>query len=130
MHLKSLFVVTAVAETGTGVCLLVLPEAAFLALLGNSQAAAEATFVGRIAGAALLAIGVASWIGRSSAPSPARDGLVAGLLVYNVSASALLAYAGLGLMMVGALLWPAVVLHLAMAAWSTVFLRTSARGVA
>jgi hypothetical protein len=111
------FIVTAVVEVGAGVCLLVLPAVAFELLLGVSQAAPETTWVGRLTGSALLALGVASWLGRNAGQNPARHGLLMSLLIYNGSAVTLLAYAGLGLSMAGIALWPAVVLHSGMASW-------------
>jgi hypothetical protein len=86
-------------------------------LIGVGQPAPEAVFVGRVAGAALLALGVASWLERRE---PAPGGLIAGLLVYNATVAGLLVYAGLGLDMAGVALWPAVALHAAMAAWCLV----------
>ncbi len=115
MYHVAFFIVTTVVEVGAGICLLFLPAVAFELLLGVSQAAPEASLVGRVAGAALLALGIASWLGRSAGRSPARNGLLTGLLVYNGSAAALLVYAGLGLSTAGIALWPAVVLHTALA---------------
>ena len=40
-----------------------------------------------------------------------------GILVYNAIASALLAYAGAVLVMIGVLLWPAAALHAILAIW-------------
>lgn len=88
------FIATAVAEAGANVCLLILPATATSLLLGVSRPAAEAMFVGRVAGAALLAISVASWIARGSGRCPAQIGLLMGLLFYNVTVAGLLAYAG------------------------------------
>jgi len=48
--------------------------------------------------------------------------LIIGVLIYDVAASGLLAYAGLFLHMVGLALWPAVVLHLALTVWCVVCL--------
>ena len=42
------------------------------------------------------------------------------MLIYDVAAAALLAYAGLALSLVGIALWPAVVLHAALAVWCVV----------
>lgn len=117
------FIVTAVVEVGAGVCLLVLPTVVFELLLGVSQAAPEATLVGRLAGSALFALGVASWLARRGGQSPVRYGLITGLLIYNGSAVTLFVYAGLGLSMAGIALWPAVVLHSGMAAWCVACLR-------
>jgi len=114
---KLLLVVTAVVEGATGLCLLFLPALLFALLLGWEQAMLDANFVGRIAGASLLAIGIASWIARNDAWTPAQRGLLTGILVYNATASMLLAFAGIVLKMVGILLWPAVALHAILAVW-------------
>jgi hypothetical protein len=68
---KPFLVITAFVEAATGFCLLFLPELVFSLLLGVERAAAEAILVGRIAGAALLAIGVASWMARADTLTPA-----------------------------------------------------------
>jgi hypothetical protein len=108
---------TAVVEAVTGLCLLILPAVLFAILLGLDNAAAAAIFVGRLAGAALLAIGVASWMARVDERTSAQLGLLTGILVYNAAAALLLAYAGAVLKMVGVLLWPAIILHAILAVW-------------
>jgi hypothetical protein len=118
-----LLLVTAFAEAGTGLCLLVLPSVLFALLLGSKQPATEALFVGRIAGAALLGIGVASWLARSDKPGPAELGLLIGITIYTVVAAVLLSYAGVALKMAGILLWPAVIFHAVLAAWCVACLR-------
>jgi hypothetical protein len=110
-------VVTALVEAATGFCLLFLPAVLFVILLGLEQAAVDAIFVGRIAGAALLAIGIASWMARNDTRTPAQRGLLTGILIYDAAAAMLLAYAGAVLEMSGVLLWPAVVLHAILAVW-------------
>lgn len=45
------------------------------------------------------------------------------MLFYNLAAAALLAYAGIQLSMAGAGLWPAVLLHAALAVWSVLLFR-------
>ena len=120
MHVRDckLFLsVTAVVEAATGLCLLILPAVLLAILLGLDNAAAAAIFVGRLAGAALLAIGVASWMAKIDGRTPAQLGLLTGILVYNAAAALLLAYAGAVLKMVGVLLWPAVILHAILAVW-------------
>ena len=72
--------VTALVEASTGLCLLILPAALFAVLLGLDSATADAIFVGRLAGAALLAIGVASWIARVDERTSAHRGLLTGIL--------------------------------------------------
>ncbi len=123
MRHASFLIVTAIVEGGAGVCLLLLPAIALEVLLGVSQAVPEATLVGRVAGAALLALGVASWFGRNDLHSPAQRGLLTGLLIYNGTVAVLLVYAALGLSMAGIALWPAVGLHVSMAVWCVACLR-------
>ena len=94
MHVRDckLFLsVTAVVEAATGLCLLILPAVLLAILLGLDNAAAAAIFVGRLAGAALLAIGVASWMARVDERTSAQLGLLTGILVYNAAAALLLA---------------------------------------
>ena len=122
---KLLLLVTAVAETATGLCLLILPSIVLTSLLGLQQATVDTLFVGRIAGAALLAIGVACWMARNDARTPAQLGLLTGILIYNGAVSILLAYAGAVLKMVGVLLGPTVALHVILAIWLFTCLRTS-----
>jgi len=117
MYPKLLLVVTACVESATGLCLLFMPAIMFAMLLGLENATIDTTLVGRIAGAALLAIGVASWIARADALTHAHLGLLTGILVYNAVASILLAFAGAVLRMIGPLLWPAVALHAVLAIW-------------
>jgi hypothetical protein len=60
----------------------------------------------------------------------AHFGLLIGVLVYNVLASNILAFAGLILQMTVVLLWPGVALHVALAVWCLSCLRSNvtARG--
>jgi hypothetical protein len=124
MHRANLFIVTALLEVGTGLLLLFVPAVPLALLLGVGGAAPEALLVARVAGGALLAIGVASWLARNGEQGAAQLGLLIGILIYDGAAAALLAYAGLGLGMVGIALWPAVVTHAALAVWCMLSLRT------
>ena len=109
--------VTALVEAVAGLCLLILPAVVFAVLLGSDHATVDATFVGRLAGAALLAISIASWMARPDTRTPAQIGLLTGILVYNAAATLLLVYAGAVLKMMGVLLWPAVVIHAILSVW-------------
>ena len=120
---KLFLIVTALIETGLGLCLLFLPALPFAILLGLEPAAVETLFVGRVAGAALLAIGVASWMARADTFTPAQFGLLTGLLIYDATAAILLVFAGTVLKMIGVMLWPAVALHAVLAAWCLSCLR-------
>ena len=123
--------VTALAEAGVGLTLLLSPPFVARLLLGVSLDAPAALIVGRIAGAALLSLGAACWLARDDGPSRARRGLIAAMLLYNSAAAAVLANAGAGVRLVGVLMWPAVALHAALAVWCIVCLRkgpVNARG--
>ena len=104
-------------EVVTGLALLFAPAVPLELLLGVRQSVPETMLVSRVAGAALLALGIASWCGGSSDRNPALLGLLAGLLAYDASVAAILVYAAVDLNLDGVALWPAVVLHSVMAAW-------------
>jgi len=96
-------------------------------LLGSPLDTSAAVMLGRIAGAALLALGVACWLARDDTQSRAARGLVVAMLMYNIPATAVLAFAGIALGLHGVALWPAVALHAVMAVWCiTTLLRTQA----
>lgn len=114
---KHLLALTALVEAATGLALLIVPGIVFGVLLGVARPSPEALLVGMVAGAALVAIGVSCWPGRADPWSLSQQGLLYGVLYYDVAASILLAYAGSALHMAGVLLWPAVVLHAALAVW-------------
>ena len=64
-------------------------------------------------------------LARDDTESRTTRGLVVALLTYNLVATAVLAFAGIGLGLHGVVLWPAVVLHAAMAVWCGACLRRS-----
>ena len=101
MRLKELFIVTAAVEIATGLALLGLPAVVLASLLGIQSATVDALVIGRLTGAALLALGVAGALARDDARSPAQRGLLVGFLTYNVLAAVLFIYAGLGVQVVG-----------------------------
>ena len=117
MGAEQLLIVTALAETATGLMLLVVPQLVIALLLGAPLDAPVALVVARIAGAGLLSLGCACWLARNDGPNRAVRGLVAAMLLYNGVAAAVLANAGAGARLVGVLTWPAVALHSALAVW-------------
>lgn len=117
MKTRILFILTALGEAGIGVALLLSPSLVTALILGVSLDGTAAPVVARLAGAALLAIGIACWLARDEGPGRATRALVAALLLYNVVAASVLAHAGLGPGLTGTGLWPATALHAAMAAW-------------
>ena len=117
MKIKPLFMVTAVLEGSTGLALLVSPALVASILIGAPFDTPADSVVGRVAGAALLALGAACWRARDDGLSSSAIGLVLGMLVYNAVTVLVLAEAGIVLHLFGIGLWPAVLLHTVMAIW-------------
>ena len=120
--MKRFLTLTAIIEGATGLALIAVPAIVVRLLLGAEISGASVP-LGRVAGAALLALGVACWLARDDTQSRAARGLVVAMLMYNIPATAVLAFAGIALGLHGVALWPAVVLHAAMAAWCVACLR-------
>lgn len=114
---KALFTVVAVFESATGAALLTAPSLTAELLLGAGLGSPEGILVGRIAGAALFAIGLTCWLERSHSQRSPRPPLVVGLLAYNALATVLLASAATIGQMDGIGLWPAIALHTTIAIW-------------
>jgi hypothetical protein len=114
--MKVLHTLTAAVETGTGVALLACPSGVVTLLLGAPLDSTSAFTLGRVAGAALLAFGVACWTVR-------EHGLLVAILIYNFAVAGILACAGLISGLVGLALWPAVILHAVIAVWCVACLK-------
>jgi hypothetical protein len=95
--MKSALLLAAVGEATTGVALLIVPSLVGQLLLGEPLTGV-AIPVARVAGIALIGLGIACW------PGPPRIGMLTYGAFY-------LAYLGLAGGFLGVLLWPAVVLH-------------------
>jgi hypothetical protein len=114
-------------EAATGLVLLVVPSVLVELLLGAGLTTAAGVTVGRVAGVALLALGVACWFARDEAAGRAANGLIAAMLLYNIGVVAILAFAWARLGLVGIALWPVVLAHAALAAWCVACLLTRIR---
>jgi hypothetical protein len=116
-RMKSLLVVTALLEAGVGIGLLAVPPVVTQVLLGATLEAPAALTVARVAGVALLVLGVACWLAQYDTPSCAARGLVTAMVLYNLGAALVLGAAGIQSPVAGIGLWPAVILHAAMTVW-------------
>jgi len=111
-----LTVVAAAIEVATGIVLMVAPSAFARVLLGTGLSSAGQA-VGRIAGFALLSLGLACWPKDGPAAGATAGALASpALLIYNLLITLYLAYVGIAGELVGTLLWPAVALHAVLSA--------------
>jgi hypothetical protein len=128
LRMKPLLIVSAVFEAGVGIGLLAVPSVVAQVLLGAPLDAPAALTVARVAGTALLALGVACWLAASDTQSCAARGVVSAMVIYNLGAALVLGVAALGSQLGGIGLWPAVILHVAMTVWCiTSLLRKQSR---
>jgi len=114
--MKTLFIVMAALEAATGLVLIVSPSTLTWLLLGSSLDASPAMIIARLAGLALFSLGTMCWFASLGERSRILAGPTAVMLIYNIGATALLAYAGVGLGLSGLALWPALLVHSALAA--------------
>jgi hypothetical protein len=98
--MKKVLTFAAFGEAFTGLALLIVPSRVGQLLLGE-ELIGVAVSVARVAGFALIALGIACW------PGPP----LAGMLIYSAAVALYLAYLGFAGGLTGVLLWPAVALH-------------------
>ena len=101
--MRAALILAGAAEAATGLALLIVPSLVGQLLLGEPLAGMT-ILVARVAGIALIGLGIACW------PGPP----LVGMLTYSALATVYLAYLGLAGSLGGVLLWPAVILHLAL----------------
>jgi len=115
------WIIIAPAEAAlTGLVLIVSPSL-FAWLILGAQLTAPGEALGRIAGVAMLALGLACW--PENAMIKPAAGAIWALLAYNVLATIYLCYLGTEGSFVGPLLWPAVALHIGLAVIVARFVR-------
>jgi hypothetical protein len=103
--MKKVLIFAAIGEAATGFALLIVPSLVGQLLLGE-KIADVAIPVARVAGIALIALGIACWPGTP----------LVGMLTYSAAVMLYLAYVGFAGGLTGILLWPAVVLHVILTA--------------
>jgi len=114
---KKLLSVTGAAEAATGLMLALAPSLLVELLLGAAPGIAAGVTVSRVAGVAVLSLGVACWLARHDAAGRAARGLIAAMLLYNAAVVAILILAWTTQGLSGVALWPVVLAHAALAAW-------------
>ena len=100
--------IASAAEVATGLALLAVPSLPGQLLLGH-ELTGVAEPVARVAGIALIALGLACWPGRDEGSDLSRA--LRAMLFYGLVVAIFLAYLGFGRQWTGPLLWPAVALH-------------------
>jgi hypothetical protein len=98
--MKKVLIVAAAGEAAIGLALLIVPSLVGQLLLGENLTGV-AIPVARVAGIALIGLGVACW------PGPP----LVGMLTYSALVALYLAYLGFAVGLTGIFLWPAVALH-------------------
>jgi hypothetical protein len=105
---KRVLVLAAVAESGTGLALLILPSLVGWLLLG-AELTGIAIPVARVAGIALIALGLACFPGSKETGTPTRA--LRAMMCYSLLVTLYLAYLGIHGEWLGVLVWPAVAIH-------------------
>ena len=95
--MKKTLIFAAVAEVATGLALLIVPSLVAHLLLGE-ELTGVAVPLARLAGIALIALGIACW------PGPP----LIGMLFYSAAITLYVAYLGFAVGLVGVFLWPVV----------------------
>jgi hypothetical protein len=125
--MNRLLTLTAVIEAATGLGLVAVPALVVRLLLGAEISGASIP-LGRVAGVALLALGVSCWLARGDEQSRTAKGLIGAMVLYNLGTMVILGAAGIRSHPAGIILWPAVFLHAAMAGWCVTTLLKSRPG--
>jgi len=109
--LAKVLALSALAEIVTGIALVMSPVFVVTSLLAPVTSALIIP-IARVAGIALIALGVACWAGWNRV----ADGAFRALLSYNLLVAGYLTYLGTAGHLGGVLLWPAVILHVGVTA--------------
>lgn len=105
-------------EALAGLALVLLPPIVVPLLIGSPLEAPSGIVVARMAGAALLTLGIACWLARNASESRAAAALIVALLFYDAAVVVVLLVARFSMALSGIGLWPAIVLHSGLGIWS------------
>src|SRR5688572_6270959 len=112
---RMLLAIVALMETVAGLGLILSPDPTMQFLFGG-RPDGVGMMMGRVAGVALVALGIACWRARADSGGEARAGTVGAITVYNAGAGALLVLFAVTGQAAGLGVWSAALLHLALAA--------------
>jgi len=106
--LKNLLRISSVAEATTGFAAIIIPSIVIQLLFGVEVSGVALT-ISRLAGIALLSLGIACWPGEHFMQA------LRAMSLYNLLVAIFFIYIGLSSSFVGILLWPAGILHFGLA---------------
>jgi hypothetical protein len=122
---KAPLVFAALLEASTGMALLIAPSLLASILIGAPLHEPSGLVVARVAGVALLSLGLACWLARNHGTTHSARDLLMAMALYNAGTFTVLVYARVGLGLTGIGLWPAALLHFALAVWCVASTRIS-----
>ena len=103
--MKKVLILAAISEGATGLALFIVPSLVVQLLFG-AELTDIAVIVARVAGIAIVSLGVACWPGSA----------LTGMLIYSAAITLYFAYLGFAGGLSGRLLWPAVIVHVILTA--------------
>lgn len=118
VNMTKLLTVEAVIEMGGGLLMVVFPWFLWKIVLGATLSTPVELTLSRIAGVAVVALATSWWLARNDEQSRTLRGVVGGTVVSNAGVVIALGYAGVVLRLSTILLWPFILIHLALAVWS------------
>lgn len=127
---RGLLSVTGVVEAGTGTLLLAVPATVVQLLLGDASLNPGGVVACRIAGAALIALGIACWRGEVGGARGADRGLIGAILFYNIAVICVLIAAWRASGIAGIGFWAVIIAHAVLGGWCVNALVRPVRGVA
>ena len=125
MTARNLLRVTALLEGGMASAFLFVPSLPSELLFGQKPQTSLALILGHFVGAVLLSLSVVCWLAGNAPESSLAYGVVKTMLFYDAVAALILLSVRMSLGLSAILLWPAVVIHLALGAWCIVVLLIS-----
>jgi hypothetical protein len=102
--LKNILRISSIAESATGIAAIIIPSIVIKLLFGIEVSGATLT-ISRLAGIALLSLGIACW------PTQNTTQAARAMFVYNLIVAAYFSYYGVTSDLIGTILWPVAILH-------------------